>query len=428
MAHKKVPPSPNARAHVTPRPSRPLLLCYLLLTFALGVLAAALYAVAPSLLLLIVPVLAALAWSAARSPGRRREGAEQALNISIASDEWDGTADARARWGALLAAVRAMAGDGDLAAVTGALAEAAARLTAFRACVVYLYEASDGSFVPAASNDAAAIVQHEEPIPRQAAERLMSHRNLLGYSYYAPFERPRGGIAPAQWRSGDVLLAPLLLKNGDVMGFISLDRPANGAVPAAAELVPVETVAALAAGVIARLRHTDEALRLAATDGLTGLLNRRALEERLHGEIVASAYRRPVALMMIDLDDFGGVNNLHGHLAGDEALRIVASVIRAHLRQSDAAGRYGGDEFVVILPGLDSIGALDVAERVRAALVEATASAALEGRLPLVHTSIGVASYPDDAAGVEALLKAADDALYSSKRLGKNRVSLRPVA
>lgn len=390
----------------------------------LGVLAAVLYATAPPLALLALPALLgldrALGLSASDHPAL---APSEPPGPGVLMERYE--ADARLR--AVLAVVRALGSTDDLATITGSLADAASRLTRFRACTVYLYDAHEGVFVPMAGGDETALSRHDEPIPRDAAERLMSHRNLVGYSYYAPLEQMRG-LVRAEWHTGDVLLVPLLLKNGDVMGFISLDRPADGRVPNADDLVPVETVAALGAGVIARLRHTDEALRLAATDGLTGLLNRRALEERLAAEVAASAYRRPVALMMIDLDDFGSINNVHGHQAGDEALRIVSSVIRAHLRQNDAGGRYGGDEFVVILPGLDSIAALDVAERVRAALVEATARAADEGRLPRVHTSIGVASYPDDAASMQALIKAADDALYSSKRLGKNRVSLKPVA
>jgi diguanylate cyclase (GGDEF)-like protein len=180
--------------------------------------------------------------------------------------------------------------------------------------------------------------------------------------------------------------------------------------------------------VIARLRHTDEVLRLATTDGLTGLLNRRALEERLHRELQANGRRRSVALMMIDLDDFGAINNRYGHQIGDEALRLVADVVRTHLRRSDAGGRYGGDEFVVILPGLDATGAVEIAERVRTALVEATTRAADDGTLPRINTSIGVAAFPDDATSPGALIKAADEALYLSKRLGKNCVSLRSVA
>jgi diguanylate cyclase (GGDEF)-like protein len=132
--------------------------------------------------------------------------------------------------------------------------------------------------------------------------------------------------------------------------------------------------------------------------------------------------------MMIDLDDFGAINNTYGHPIGDESLRLVAGVVGSHLREGDAGGRYCGDEFVVILPGLDATDALDVAERLRAALVEATTRAAAEGRLPHLHTSIGVAIFPQDGMDSDTLIKAADDALYSSKRLGKNRVSLRGAA
>jgi diguanylate cyclase (GGDEF)-like protein len=333
--------------------------------------------------------------------------------------------DAQARLSAVLAAVRALGGNDDLAQVTRTLACAAASLTTFRDCTVYLYESHDGLFVPYACNQTEPT--SDEAIPREAAESLMSHRHRLGYSYYAQTRREPGAWHEG-WRAGDVLLVPLLMKNGDVMGFISLDRPADRQVPQADDLAPLETVAALGAGVIARLRHTDEVLRLATTDGLTGLLNRRALEERLHRELQATGRRRSVALMMIDLDDFSAINNHHGHQIGDEALRLVADVVRTHLRRNDAGGRYGGDEFVVILPDLDAAAAVDVAERVRTALVEATTHAAVAGRLPRIHTSIGVALFPDDAASPDALIKAADEALYLSKRLGKNCVSVRSAA
>jgi diguanylate cyclase (GGDEF)-like protein len=396
----------------------------------LGILGALTCAVAWPAVLLILPFLVALYWGLELSPvkGARQVPRQDAQPAAVEHGTIGPQApavDAQARLSAVLTAVRALGGNEDLGQVTRTLACAAAGLTSFRNCTVYLYESHDGLFVPYACNE--TDPKSDEAIPRDAAESLMSHRHRLGYSYYARTRREPGAWHEG-WRAGDVLLVPLLMKNGDVMGFISLDRPADRQVPQADDLAPLETVAALGAGVIARLRHTDEVLRLATTDGLTGLLNRRALEERLHRELQATGRRRSVALMMIDLDDFGAINNHHGHQIGDEALRLVADVVRTHLRRNDAGGRYGGDEFVVILPDLDAAEAVDVAERLRTALLEATTHAAAVGRLPRIHTSIGVALFPDDAASPDALIKAADEALYLSKRLGKNCVSVRSAA
>jgi diguanylate cyclase (GGDEF)-like protein len=399
---------------------------------SVGILGALTCAVAWPAVLLILPFLVALYWGLEQAPAKAK-GARQVLRQDAQPAAVEHRAvgpqapavEAQARLSAVLAAVRALGGNDDLGQVTRTLACAAAGLTTFRDCTVYLYESHDGLFVPYACNQTEPT--SDEAIPREAAESLMSHRHRLGYSYYAQTRR-EPGAGHEGWRAGDVLLVPLLMKNGDVMGFISLDRPADRQVPQADDLAPLETIAALGAGVIARLRHTDEVLRLATTDGLTGLLNRRALEERLHRELQANGRLRSVALMMIDLDDFGAINNHHGHQIGDEALRLVAEVVRTHLRRNDAGGRYGGDEFVVILPDLDAVAAVDVAERVRTALVEATTHAAAAGKLPRIHTSIGVALFPDDATSPDALIKAADEALYLSKRLGKNCVSVRSAA
>ncbi len=390
---------------------------------SLGVLAAVTYSMSThrAVAVLAVPLGLALFWTL-----ERVAAPERAADAPVATTGQIATSDDETRLSVVLRAVRALGGDGELAAATATLARAAVGLTRFRSCVVYLYESHDGTFRPYACNDEKHAATWAE-IPRDTVEALMCGENMLGYSYYARAPR-QDAAAPGRWRVGDALLVPLLLKTSDVMGFLWLESPSDGQAPLASDLGAIETVAALGAGVVDRLRQTHEVLRLAQTDGLTGLLNRRAFEERLAGELEGPAFRRPVALMMIDLDDFSAINNTYGHQIGDEALRLVAGVVRSHLREGDAGGRYGGDEFVVILPGLDATAALDVAERVRAALVEATTRAAAEGRLPHLHTSIGVAVCPQDGTAPDALVKAADDALYSSKRLGKNRVSLRGAA
>lgn len=185
-----------------------------------------------------------------------------------------------------------------------------------------------------------------------------------------------------------------------------------------------------------RLVRTAAALReataqlekLAATDSLTGLWNRRALFEALGVEFRrAQRYRRSLSVLMIDLDNFKQANDLGGHAFGDYVLSATAKVIREHLRESDMAGRYGGEEFVVILPETDGEHAAPVAEKLRAT-IEAfefrTSHFPPPGDPPQHFTlSSGVASLPlPQNADPDVLMAQADEALFEAKRAGKNRV------
>lgn len=165
-------------------------------------------------------------------------------------------------------------------------------------------------------------------------------------------------------------------------------------------------------------------------DGLTGVANRHLFVETLTREW-ARAIRRaePLALLMVDIDFFKLHNDRYGHQAGDECLRQVAATLRAALqRPGDLVARYGGEEFAVILPGTDAAGAAVVAERLRLAV------AAL--KLPHVNAvtghdvtvSVGVASMvPSASSRPEALVAAADQALYQAKAVGRNQVIVAPM-
>ena len=160
---------------------------------------------------------------------------------------------------------------------------------------------------------------------------------------------------------------------------------------------------------------------LASTDPLTGLLNHRAFYARLDEEIArADRSGRPLALLLVDLDDFRAINNTHGHQAGDRALVAIAAALRGSLRAGDSAGRYGGDEFVALLPEADLGEALAVAERARAAIT----TIALAAGDATIHatTSLGVAALPRHARDRDALIAAADQAAYAAKNAGKNCV------
>lgn len=165
-----------------------------------------------------------------------------------------------------------------------------------------------------------------------------------------------------------------------------------------------------------------ELRRMAVTDGLTGLYNRRHLEERLR-EMFDHSVRlhEPLAVVMFDLDHFKSVNDTFGHQAGDDVLRELASVLRRCAREVDRVGRYGGEEFMAILPGTVLDAAVTFAERARQE-VEAHPFP-YEGGVLRRTMSCGVAAWPHPRIhGRDELVKAADDALYVAKRLGRNRV------
>jgi len=174
-----------------------------------------------------------------------------------------------------------------------------------------------------------------------------------------------------------------------------------------------------------RLVRSQLALReLAQTDPLTGLANLRAFRARLEEEVKrARRYRTPLTCVMTDMDHLKPVNDQLGHAAGDRAIAAVASVLREELRETDFGARYGGDEFVVLLPHTSAEEGRVFAERACARLHETEIE--LGGRRIPVGASFGVACLPEGAElGPEALLRAADDALYAAKRAGRGRVVL----
>jgi diguanylate cyclase (GGDEF)-like protein len=182
----------------------------------------------------------------------------------------------------------------------------------------------------------------------------------------------------------------------------------------------------LAAQARTALEHASLYQRLeleAVTDGLTELPNRRQFEERLSEELArVERFGGTLALVLADLDDFKGVNDRHGHLAGDDVLRAFADVLRDTVRDIDTAARYGGEEFALLLPGADEEGAARLAERVRATMAERPIET-FPGALVTVTASFGVAAFPASPTEGE-LFAAADGALYRAKRAGKNRVAV----
>jgi diguanylate cyclase (GGDEF)-like protein len=162
----------------------------------------------------------------------------------------------------------------------------------------------------------------------------------------------------------------------------------------------------------------------ALTDGLTGCYNRRSFEMQLESHLhLATRIRQPVSLIMLDLDNFKHINDQAGHEAGDVALCMLADTLRAELRAVDTAARFGGDEFVIILPQAHTEGAILVAERLRARVEQMEVPG-----FGKVTSSFGVATFPNHASSRDTLVVAADRALYNSKNAGRNRVSVSELA
>jgi diguanylate cyclase (GGDEF)-like protein len=185
---------------------------------------------------------------------------------------------------------------------------------------------------------------------------------------------------------------------------------------------------AYVAMVIARAqrRTRDAAIRLSTVDSLTGLFNRSFFFAAMEREIARSARSgRGFCLLMMDLDELKLINDRLGHFYGDRVLRGVGEVITLGVRRIDTAARYGGDEFVVLLPETDPTGAFVLAEKIRLGVHAMPIE--IEGGTPSPSLSIGVVSYPDDGRTSDELIISADGAMYASKRAGKDRVTGVPV-
>ncbi|MHB8892177.1 MAG: GGDEF domain-containing protein [Candidatus Limnocylindrales bacterium] len=218
--------------------------------------------------------------------------------------------------------------------------------------------------------------------------------------------------------SGTVACVPLT--SGETVGTVHLYWRRPGALPLESR-AGVTRIAEHAALTIANRRLLAVLQGQASTDPRTGLANSRAFDLALESALAERASDERIAVLMLDLDRFKDFNDRHGHPAGDEALRVFATILRSCMRDGDLAARYGGEEFAVLLAGLDEEATLAVAERIRSR-TEATLISLAPGLTGRITVSIGIAAAP--AQGVErvALLRLADEALYIAKGRGRNRV------
>jgi len=188
-------------------------------------------------------------------------------------------------------------------------------------------------------------------------------------------------------------------------------------------LNPIETkdgpvVISAIVDITERKRAEEQIRYLASADPLTGLANYRLLLDALDSEIKRYGRTgRSFSVLVLDLDGLKKINDAHGHLVGSRALGRLANVLRVHCREIDTAARYGGDEFVLVLPETESAAAVQVAQRVSEQLN-------CDGEEPSISVSIGIAVYPKDGTTIDELLAAADRALYREKRSSKRKLRL----
>ena len=206
-----------------------------------------------------------------------------------------------------------------------------------------------------------------------------------------------------------------LLVGGEVMGAVLVSHPT---LPDADREAVIRTTVTQAAPMLANLRNLALAEFRANNDALTGIPNKRATDDTLR-RMVAQANRSisPLAAVMLDLDHFKQINDRYGHGKGDEVLAAVGAAVQACLRTSDFAGRFGGEEFLILLPDTDANGALPVAERIRAAIGQLS----VPGIDREITASLGIADLLRHGGTLEGLIREADRALYAAKAAGRNR-------
>jgi diguanylate cyclase (GGDEF)-like protein len=215
-----------------------------------------------------------------------------------------------------------------------------------------------------------------------------------------------------------LICLPLKIQHS-VIGVLEVVNPEDPALFDESLMPVLSILADYVAIAIANARNYQEIEALSVTDDVTGFYNTRFLHQHLDGLLDLG---RPVSLVFLDLDDFKHVVDSHGHLLGSKVLKEVAVVIASCLGEDDRLVRYGGDEYVVILPGQDKQAAVTRTREIRQAL-EGALFLRSDGLNLRISASFGIASYPQDAESKRELLQVADGCMYRSKQLGKNLIT-----
>jgi diguanylate cyclase (GGDEF)-like protein len=311
---------------------------------------------------------------------------------------------------------------------------AVAKSLGFRAVLLSLYDREQNVFAPRAHFGLGDRWPKMlgKTIPAQEITRHWTDRYRVSKSYHVRERSTASGISgigrvleigDEGWRSEELLWIPLYSEDR-LLGCLSVEEPSNGKSPTLETIRSLEIFANQAVTAIESARSYDEAREQSIRDSLTGAYNHRHFQEVLQRELGrAERLGRPLTVLMLDIDDFKSINDRFGHPVGDAILQGIVAEIRNEVRgDMDLLARYGGDEFAVVLPETPPGEAVLVAERVRRRVDERLFRMPDSGQMLRATVSIGVATYPEDAAEKMDLVEKADAALYRAKRGGKNAV------
>jgi diguanylate cyclase (GGDEF)-like protein len=333
----------------------------------------------------------------------------------IASMEADARSQAE-RLGLIVNVGREISGSLSLRYVADAVSKAALNIGGFDAARMWLIDEGRRELtVVHDSGDPSGVIEVLETV--QLGEGQVGRAGQFGRTLAT---RTAGALATEYTPGVPVAAIALpMIVGARIVGVLELT--ANEPVELdASKLDVVHSLTGQAASAVEAARFHERADELSHTDVLTRLPNRRRLEVDLEAEVARSTrYNRPVAFIMLDVDHFKRVNDVHGHQAGDEVLSEFQSAFKASLRETDTAYRYGGEEFCVILRETDGDAASVVAERLRSVIAQRFAGV---GGSPMVTASLGIASMPADAIDGASLVAAADKAMYQAKASGRNCV------
>ena len=259
------------------------------------------------------------------------------------------------------------------------------------------------------------------PIDRGIAGWVARHREGVRLDNVANDPRHFAGVSQQTGLAPRSMICVPMVSKDTLRGVVQVLNKVDGSSFTEAELVLAQTLADHAAIAIENASLYRQAYLASITDDLTGLGNTRHFHQSL---AEAMARGGPVSLIVLDLDQFKAVVDRYGHLVGSRAIAQIGRLIGRLVRPGDVAARFGGDEFVVVLPNTGTQQATQLAESIRAGI---DACQRLEGEdvdLSGVTASIGLASFPDHGADAESLFRRADDAMYAAKGMGKNRVAV----